>query len=266
MKNKKQIIFIALLLVMTIIGVLVGYYSKTLKNNNNNNDKKDNAVEPTPNNPEEDKQEKPNISNEIINIYNNYTKCKYNENTGTCDYTDGTQLTISLSDAEQKIYDVKFTKNDKVIYEKEEYIDGDDADYLMQTETKEINGLYLFKYVNKSEIDAYETTFRIYDNSLNLKYDTETQKDMYDLAQSGRISDIDLSKNSFKVYYVIDDLMSSGEVYCDLVKEDLANPTDIVIKIDEITLTDDVNIKTTDITAKEYSSNKKYCNLINDTE
>ncbi len=265
MKNKKQIIFIALLLVMIVIGVLVGYYSKTL-NDSNNNDKKDNTIEPTPNNPEEDKQEKPNISSEIISIYNNYTKCKYNENTGTCDYADGTKLTISLNDAEQKLYDVKFTKNDKVIYEKEEYIDGDDADYLMQTETKEINGLYLFKYVNKSEIDAYETTFRIYDNSLNLKYDTETQKDTYDLAQSGRISDIDLSKNSFKVYYVIDDLMSSGEVYCNLVKENLAKPTDVVIKIDEITISNDVNIKTLDITAKEYSSNKKYCNLINDTE
>lgn len=182
MKNKKQIIFIALLLVMTVIGVL---------------------VEPIPNNSEKDKQEKQNISNEIINIYNNYTKCKYNENTGTCDYTDGTQLTISLSDADQKIYDVKFTKNDKVIYEKEEYIDGDDADYLMQVETKEVNGIYLFKYVNKSEIDAYETTFRAYDSLLNLKYDTETQKDTYDLAQSGRISDIDLSKNSFKVYTAI---------------------------------------------------------------
>lgn len=266
MINKKQIIFIALLLVMTVIGVLVGYYSKTLKNDSNNNGKKDSTVEPTPNKQEEDKKEMSNIPNEIIDIYNNYTKCKYNENTGTCDYTDGTKLTLSLKDADQKIYDVKFTKNNKVILEKEEYIDGEDADYLMQTETKEINGIYLFKYVNKSEIDAYETTFRIYDDSLNIKYDTEAQKDTYDLAQSGRISDIDLSKNSFKVYYVIDDLMSSGEVYCDLVKEDLAKPTDIVIKIDEITLTDDVSIKTTNITAKEYSSNKKYCNLINDTE
>ncbi len=266
MKNKKQIIFIALLSVMTIIGILVGYYSKTLKNDNNNSDKKDNIVEPTPNNPEEGNQEKPNISSEIINIYNNYTKCKYNENTGTCDYIDNTKLTISLSDADQKIYDVKFTKNDKVIYEKEEYIDGDDADYLMQAETKEINGLYLFKYVNKSEIDAYETTFRIYDNALNLKYDTETQKDVYDLAQSGRISDIDLSNNTFKVYYVIADLMSNGEVYCDLVKEGLAKDKDVVIKIDKITISNDVNIKSTDVTAKEYSSNKKYCNLINDTE
>lgn len=266
MKNKKQIIFIVLLLVMSVIGFLVGYYSKDLsKDNNTNNDNKDNVTEQTPNQ-SEDKQEKPNIPSEIISIYNNYTNCKYNENTGTCDYTDGTKLTLSLKYADQKIYDVKFTKNDKVIYEKEEYIDGEDADYLKQTETKEINGIYLFKYVNKSEIDAYETTFKIYDSALNIKYDTETQKNTYSLAQSGRISDIDLSNNTFKVYYVITDLMSNGEVYCDLVKKGLAKDKDVVIKIDEITISNDVNIKSTDVTAKEYSSNKKYCNLINDNE
>lgn len=38
MKNKKQIIFIALLLVMSVIGFLVGYYSNITLNNTNIHD------------------------------------------------------------------------------------------------------------------------------------------------------------------------------------------------------------------------------------
>lgn len=260
MKKKNILIIVAVILV--IILLVVGY---TLTKN-----KKDENKSSTTSTITTTQQVVEDETIELEDIYKICTKCVYNKAANECKFKDGTTMTIAYTpenDTDDEFggdYKLTFAKNGKQIYQTLVYVDDIlQFNFLDEIDTKETNDLYMFKLKGSSDVDAYDLILKIYDKSMNIKYDTESKKKEYNLYEHGDMSNVDLNKSTFKIVYGVESLISNGEVYCDLVKHGLAKNNDVVLKIDEISVGTDIKVNARTITAKEYDSNSKYCDAIN---
>lgn len=263
MKKKNILILVAVILVIALL--VIGYtFTKNKKDENKNS-----TTSTTTTTQKVVEEETINLED----IYKICTKCVYNKDANECKFKDGTTMTIAYTpenDTGNEFggnYKLTFAKNGTQIYQTLEYADDiEQFNFLDEIDTKETNDLYMFKLEGSSDVDAYDLILKIYDKSMNIKYDTESKKKEYNLSEHGDMSNVILNKSTFKIVYAVESLVSNGEVYCDLVKQGLAKNNDIVLKIDEILVGTDIKVNTRTITAKEYDSNSKYCNAINHRE
>lgn len=260
MKKKNILILVAVILVIVL--VLIGY---TLTKNKNDGNKSSTTSTTTTTQKVIEKE-----PIKLEDIYRICTKCVYNKEANECKFKDGTTMTIAYTpenDTGEEFggnYKLTFAKNGTQIYQTLEYVDNiEQFNFLNEIDTKETNDLYMFKLKGSSDVDAYDLILKIYDKSMNVKYDTESKKKEYNLSEHGEMSNVILNKSTFKIVYAVESLITNGEVYCNLVKEGLAKNDDVVLKIDEILVGTDVKVNTRTITAKEYDSNSKYCDAIN---
>lgn len=263
MKKKNILILVAVILVIVL--VLIGY---TLTKNKKDDNKSSTTSTTT--------TTQKVVEEETINLEDVYkicTKCVYNKNANECKFKDGTTMTIAYTpenntgDEFGGNYKLTFAKNGMQIYQTLEYVDDiEQFNFLEYIDTRETNDLYMFKLKGSSDVDTYDLILKIYDKSMNIKYDTESKKKEYNLFEHGNMSNVILNKSTFKIVYAVESLIANGEVYCDLVKQGLAKNDDVVLKIDEILVGIDVKVNTRTITAKEYDSNSKYCDAINHRE
>ena len=263
---KKKNILMLVTVILVIVLVLIGYI---LTKNKNDDNKSLTTSTTTTTTQKVVKEEKINLED----IYKICTKCVYNKEANECKFKDGTTLTIAYTpenDTGEEFggnYKLTFAKNGTQIYQTLEYVDDiEQFNFLEDIDTRETNDLYIFKLKGSSDVDAYDLILKIYDKSMNILYDTESKKKEYNLSEHGEMSNVILNKSTFKIVYVVESLITNGEVYCNLVKEGLAKNGDVVLKIDEILVGTDVKVNTRTITAKEYDSNSKYCNAINHRE
>lgn len=263
MKKKNILILVAVILVIVL--VLIGYTFKK----NKKDDNKSSTTSTTTITQKVVEEETINLED----IYKICTKCVYNKDTNECKFKDGTTMTIAYTpenDTGEEFggnYKLTFAKNGIQIYQTLEYADDiEQFNFLEDIDTRETNDLYMFKLKGSSDVDAYDLILKIYDKSMNIKYDTESKKKEYNLSEHGDMSNVDLNKSTFKIVYAHGELITNGEVYCDLVKQGLAKNDDVVLKIDEILVGTDVKVNTRTITAKEYDNNSGYCDAINHRE
>lgn len=263
MKKKNILILVAVILVIVL--VLIGYTFKK----NKKDDNKSSTTSTTTITQKVVEEETINLED----IYKICTKCVYNKDTNECKFKDGTTMTIAYTpenDTGEEFggnYKLTFAKNGIQIYQTLEYADDiEQFNFLEDIDTRETNDLYMFKLKGSSDVDAYDLILKIYDKSMNIKYDTESKKKEYNLSEHGDMSNVDLNKSTFKIVYAHGELITNGEVYCDLVKQGLVKNDDVVLKIDEILVGTDVKVNTRTITAKEYDNNSGYCDAINHRE
>lgn len=263
MKKKNILMLVAVILVIVL--VLIGY---TLTKNKNDGNKSSTTSTTTTTQKVIEKE-----PIKLEDIYRICTKCVYNKEANECKFKDGTTMTIAYTpenDTGEEFggnYKLTFAKNGTQIYQTLEYVDDiEQFNFLNEIDTKETNDLYMFKLKVSSDVDAYDLILKIYDKSMNVKYDTESKKKEYNLSEHGEMSNVILNKSTFKIVYAVESLITNGEVYCNLVKEGLAKNDDVVLKIDEILVGTDIKVNTRTITAKEYDSNSKYCDAINHRE
>lgn len=263
MKKKNILMLVAVILVIVL--VLIGY---TLTKNKNDGNKSSTTSTTTTTQKVIEKE-----PIKLEDIYRICTKCVYNKEANECKFKDGTTMTIAYTpenDTGEEFggnYKLTFAKNGTQIYQTLEYVDDiEQFNFLNEIDTKETNDLYMFKLKGSSDVDAYDLILKIYDKSMNVKYDTESKKKEYNLSEHGEMSNVILNKSTFKIVYAVESLITNGEVYCNLVKEGLAKNDDVVLKIDEILVGTDIKVNTRTITAKEYDSNSKYCDAINHRE
>lgn len=278
--NKKIIILIIIVLVLVLIVAITGYMLANNKknDNNNNNQSSTTTTEPTTSTTTTTTTTKAADSDknlvDMSNMYQKYGKCTYNKQTKECKYSDGLiskVYKLTTKGKEGQNYKITFIKNGKIIYEGLDYIKNvNDKNnfryYLEYLVTKEVNGNYIFKTGGPGEGgDTFNLVFKIYDKSMNVKYDIESQEKSYKFYHSGVSSKIDFSNNKFIIYYVDTsngDYLGGGDCDSSLVEEGYAKSNDIVMKIDEITVGTDVKVNTKSITAKEYDSVDTYCNIL----
>lgn len=263
MKKKNILMLVAVILVIVL--VLIGY----ILTKNKKDDNKSSTTSTTTTTQKVIEKEPIKLED----IYRICTKCVYNKEANECKFKDGTTMTIAYTpenDTGEEFggnYKLTFAKNGTQIYQTLEYVDDiEQFNFLNEIDTKETNDLYMFKLKGSSDVDAYDLILKIYDKSMNVKYDTESKKKEYNLSEHGEMSNVILNKSTFKIVYAVESLITNGEVYCNLVKEGLAKNDDVVLKIDEILVGTDIKVNTRTITAKEYDSNSKYCNAINHRE
>lgn len=264
MKKKNILMLVAVILVIVL--VLIGY----ILTKNKKDDNKSSTTSTTTTTTQKVIEKEPI---KLEDIYRICTKCVYNKEANECKFKDGTTMTIAYTpenDTGEEFggnYKLTFAKNGTQIYQTLEYVDDiEQFNFLNEIDTKETNDLYMFKLKGSSDVDAYDLILKIYDKSMNVKYDTESKKKEYNLSEHGEMSNVILNKSTFKIVYAVESLITNGEVYCNLVKEGLAKNDDVVLKIDEILVGTDIKVNTRTITAKEYDSNSKYCNAINHRE
>lgn len=276
--NKKIIILIVLVLVF--IAIITVYMLTNNKKNDNNNDSNQSSTTTTE--PITSTTTTTTTTTKAVdldknlvdmpNMYQKYGKCTYNKQSKECEYSDGLiskVYKLTTKGEEGQNYKITFIKNDKVIYEGLERIEDVNNKnnfkyYLEYLVTKEVNGNYIFKTGGPEETDTFDLVFKIYDKSMNVKYDIESQEKSYKLSHFGVSSKIDFSNNKFTIYYYDTsngDYLGGGE--CNLVEDGYAKPNDIVMKIDEIAVSADVKVNTKSITAKEYDSVDTYCDILN---
>lgn len=275
-KNKKLIILIIIVLVLVLIAAITGYMLANNKknDNNNNNQSSTTTTEPTTSTTTTKVADLDKNLVDMSNMYQKYGKCTYNKQTKECKYSDGLiskVYKLTTKGEEGQNYKITFIKNGKVIYEGLERIDDvNDKNnfryYLEYLVTKEVNENYIFKTGGPGESgDTFNLVFKIYDKSMNVKYDIEGQEKSYKFYHSGVSSKIDFSNNKFTIYYVDTsngDYLGNADCDSSLVEEGYAKSNDIVMKIDEITVGTDVKVNTKSITAKEYDSVDTYCDIL----